>query len=614
MSPPRGGLGRGAVPKPLTEEEQRDAPRITKNLLLRIFSYLRPYWHYLAGVSLTILIAAVLDMMPAILTGKIIDLGFIGGDFKLLALLIGASFGVLLISSLMGVFQSYLNTFVSQRITQDMRNQMYGHLQKLSHRFFTNARQGEAITRMTSDIGGVDTVISSTLTSTLSNLAILITSMVAMYQKNWILATAGIIIVPLLILPTKSVGKKRWALTDQSQRKQDEINQILNETLSVSGQQLVKLYTKENQEYQKYAATNYEMFRLNIKESMAGRWFRMTINALTSLGPLLIYFVGGILMLKAGYVNLTVGDITVMVALLSRMYRPVSSLLSIQVDFIRGLALFSRIFEYLDLPIEIQSKPDALTPKAVSGRVQFEHVDFFYNSDQPVLQDISFTVDAGRTLALVGPSGAGKSTISHLIPRLYDVVKGRILLDGIDVRDWDLDTLRQSIGTITQESYLFNGTIRDNLLYAKPDATMQELEAACKEANIHDFITGLPQGYDSLVGNRGVKLSGGEKQRVAIARAILKSPSVLIMDEATSSLDSISESLIQQAMVPLLRQRTSIVIAHRLSTIMAADEIIVLENGRIVQHGTHQSLLAEGGLYGKLYTTQFQHVLDMNES
>lgn len=595
--------------RPMTDEERQDLPHITKKLLKRIFSYLRPYWYYLAGVSLTILLAAVLDMLPAILTGKIIDDGFIGGDYNLLILLIGASFAVLIVSNLLGMFQSYLNTFVSQRITQDMRNQMYAHLQKLSHRFFTSAKQGEAITRMTSDISGVNTIISDTLISALSNIAILLTSIVPMYQKNWILATVGVVIVPLLVIPTKAVGKKRWALTDQSQQKQDEINQILNETLSVSGQQLVKLFTNEPREYEKYAAANHDMFRINIKESMAGRWFRMVINTLTNIGPLLIYFVGGILMLKAKAVDLTVGDITVMVALLSRMYRPVSQLLNIQVEFIRGMALFSRIFQYLDLPIEIQNQPGALKPARTEGQIQFEHVSFQYDPEQPVLEDISFTVEAGKTVALVGPSGAGKSTISYLIPRLYDVQKGRILLDNTDIRGWDLTCLRQTIGIVTQESYLFNGTIRDNLLYAKADATMSELEEACREANIHDFIVGLPQGYDTLVGNRGIKLSGGEKQRISIARAILKNPSILIMDEATSSLDSISESLIQQAMIPLLRQRTSIVIAHRLSTVMAADEIIVLQKGRIVQQGTHRSLLAQGGLYGQLYHTQFQHVL-----
>ncbi|MEA4969418.1 MAG: ABC transporter ATP-binding protein [Candidatus Pelethousia sp.] len=602
--------GRSWMPRPMTEEERQNQPRITKALLKRIFSYLLPYWPYMLLVGGAILFAALLDMLPAILTGQIIDKGFIGGDFRLLAMLIAASFGVLVASNLVGVLESYLNTYVSHHIVKDMRNQMYGHLQSLSHRFFVSSKQGEAITRMTSDIEGVAGVISGTLTNTLSNLAILLTSVIAMYQKNWLLATVGVVIVPLFILPTKNVGKRRWAFTAQSQAKNDEINQILNETLNVSGQQLVKLFTGEEREYARYAAANEDMFRLNIKEGMAGRWFRMTLGVFTKMGPMLIYLVGGILLLRLNWDNLTVGDITVMVALLTRMYKPVNSLLSVQVDFIRGMALFSRIFEYLDMPVEVQNKPGALRPANVAGMVRFDHVGFAYNPDTPILKDISFEVPAGKMLAIVGPSGAGKSTIISLITRLYDVNAGGITLDRVDVRDWDLTYLRQNIGVVTQESYLFNGTVRENLLYAKPEASDAELVHACTEANIHSFIQTLPQGYDTPVGNRGVKLSGGEKQRLAIARAILKDPRLLILDEATSSLDSISESLIQAAIGPLLAQRTSVVIAHRLSTVMAADAIIVVQDGAIVEQGDHRQLLAQGGVYAELYETQFRQVLD----
>lgn len=607
MTPP---FGRSWAHKPMTAEERQNKPRITKALLKRIFGYLLPYWPYLLLAGGAILLSALLNMMPAILTGRIIDEGFIGGDFKLLLTLIAASFGVLAASNLVGVLESYLNTYVSEHILKDMRNQMYGRLQSLSHRFFVSSKQGEAITRMTSDIDGVGGVISGTLTSTLSNLAILLTSLVAMYQKNWVLATVGVIIVPLFILPTKNVGKRRWAFTAQSQEKNDEINQILNETLSVSGQQLVKLFTGEAREYARYAAANEEMFRLNIKEGMAGRWFRMTLGVFTNMGPMLIYLVGGILMLRMGWAELTVGDVTVMVALLSRMYRPVNALLGVQVDFIRGMALFSRIFEYLDLPVEVQSRPGALRPASVRGEVRFENVGFSYTPGTPILKNISFAVEPGKTLAIVGPSGSGKSTIISLIARLYDVEQGRVTLDGVDVRDWELSHLRENIGVVSQESYLFNGTIRENLLYAKPNATDAELARACAEANIAGFIEGLDQGYDTLVGNRGVKLSGGEKQRLAIARAILKNPKLLILDEATSSLDSISESLIQTAIGPLLKQRTSLVIAHRLSTIMAADGIIVIREGEIVEQGTHRELLEQGGLYRQLYETQFRQVLE----
>jgi len=593
----------------LDENLKKNPPKITKELIKRIASYLLPYWSKLLLVTVAILIASILDMLPAILTGRMIDEGLIGGDFDLLLLLILASLGILLLSNLISLLQTWLNAFVSQSITRDMRNQMYGHLQKMSHRFFTTSKQGDVITRMTHDIDGVERVMTGTLTSTISNVAILMTSVFAMFQRNWILAVVGILILPVLVIPVKIVGRKRWFLTMESRKHNDVINQVLNETLSVSGQQLVKLFATEEQEYEKYSSANQEMFSLNVRENTAGRWFRMAINTITNLGPMMIYLVGGILILRVGYADLTVGDITVMVALLNRMYRPLSQLLEIQVDFIRAMALFTRIFEYLDLPIEIESKEDALVPFSIHGAVSFENVSFHYKEGSPILKDVSFQVEAGKTVAIVGPSGAGKSTLTNLITRLYDVVDGSVKFDGVDVRDWDLSALRRQIGIVTQESYLFNGTIRENLLYAKQDATEAEIIAACKEANIHIFISKLPQGYETVVGNRGVKLSGGEKQRISIARAILKNPKLLILDEATSALDSISENLIQQAIEPLMGKRTSLVIAHRLSTIMAADEILVVKDGQIVERGTHEELLENHKVYRELYETQFAKVL-----
>ncbi len=438
----------------------------------------------------------------------------------------------------------------------------------------------------------------------------LVLAVIAMFEKNWILAILGIVLVPVLILPTKRVGKRRWELTTLSQQKNDEINQILGETLSVSGQQLVKLFTREQSEYDRYEQLNAEMTRLNIRESMAGRWFRVAVGTLTNAGPMLIYLAGGLLMLKFGNTTLSVGDITVMVALLGRMYGPVNALLNIQVDVIRSMSLFTRIFDYYDMPIEVQNKPDALIPKTFTGDLRFDHVDFAYDAERQILHDLSFHVPLGRSVAIVGPSGAGKSTIINLIPRLYDVTGGRVLIDGNDVRDLDLTWLRRHIGVVTQDTYLFNGTIAENLRYAKADATMAQLESACREANILDFIRAQPEGFDTLVGNRGIKLSGGEKQRVSIARVILKNPGFMILDEATSALDSISESLIQDAIDPLLKGRTSIVIAHRLSTIMAADEILVVKEGRIVEQGSHADLLDLGGVYHELYETQFRRALD----
>jgi len=604
-----GGGGRGGFAYS-TEEEKRSRPKVTKELLARVFSYFKPYWAKLSLALLCIVTVAALGVLPATLTGRIIDEGFIGGDFNLLVRLILASVLVLIASSLIGLLENYLNTWVSQHIARDMKNNMYAHLQKMSQRFFTVQKQGEIITRMTSDVSGIQSVVTSTLTSTVSNVAVLITSIVAMVQKNWLLALVGVAILPLFIIPTKSVGKRRWALTMQSQRKYDEANQILNETLSVSGQQLVKIFTNEDVEYEKYADATEGILKLSIKENMAGRWFRMAISTFADMGPMLIYLIGGVLILKRGVPGLSVGDITVMVTLLTRMYRPVSSLLSVQVDFFRALALFTRIFEYLDLPVEIENSPDAKTLRPMEGELRFERVGFHYSPEQPILHDISFTIPANNMTAIVGPSGAGKSTVTSLVMRLYDASDGMVTIDGIDVRELDLRFLRQNIGMVTQEAYLFNGTIRENLLYARFDATEAELMAACREANIDALVRSLPNGLDTVVGNRGVKLSGGEKQRLSIARVILKNPKIIIFDEATSSLDSISESLIQEAIEPLLKGRTSLVIAHRLSTVMAADNILVLSNGKIVEQGVHSELLTEHGVYRKLYETQFRRVLD----
>ncbi len=605
---PGGGPGRGSRGF-LTEEEKVNRPKVTAALLRRIGSCLMPYWRQMALVMLAILLSTVFRLLPAILTGRIIDEGLIGRNLDTLVLLIGLSLGVTLLANLIGMLESYLNTWIAQHITFDMRNSMFRHLQAMPHRFFTSNRQGDIITRMTSDISGVQQVIAGTLTSILSNSITLIAAAVAMYRKNWLLATIGIIIVPLFTLPTRKAGKTRWTLTREAQACNDEINGILNETLSVSGQMLVKLFHQEEQESSRYEDVNRRMIRLNIRESIAGRWFRVVLNTFSSIGPMLIYLAGGVLMMRHDS-SLTVGDITVLVALLGRMYSPVNSLLSIQVDWIRSMALFTRIFDYFDMPVEIRNAPDAVTPGQAQGRIVFSHVNFSYEPSRPILKDVSFTLESGKSIAIVGPSGAGKSTIINLIPRLYDVTEGSVTFDGIDVRKLDLGFLRRGVGVVTQDTYLFNGTVRENLLYAKPEATQKEMVQACRKANIHDFIISMPDQYDTLVGNRGLKLSGGEKQRVSIARVLLKDPAVVIFDEATSSLDSISENLIQEAISPLISSRTSIIIAHRLSTVLAADEILVIQGGRIVERGAHAGLLEKGGVYSELYETQFRRALD----
>ena len=573
----RGPGGRGG--KFLSEEEKQNMPKVTKELLLRVFSYLKPYWKQLALVFLCIIVSSVCSLFPSILTGNIIDVltgknlgGWIGEGISALIRLILVSLALHFASNLIGV-------------------------------------QGDIITRMTSDISSVESVISGTFTSILSNSITLVVAVVAMFQKNWILALIGLVVVPLFTLPTRMAGKTRWKLAGQAQECNDEINGILNETLSVSGQLLVKLFGREKAEYDRYEEANGRMIKLRIREQMAGRWFFMLLSTLMTVGPMLLYLVGGILIMKYDS-SLSVGDITVLVALLNRMYGPVNSLLNVQVDWIRSMAMFTRIFEYYDMKPEIDDKPDAKELTGAKGEVVFDHVYFSYDGERQILKDVSFTLHSGDCIAIVGPSGSGKSTIVNLIPRLWDVTDGSVCFDGRDVRDWTLHSLRSEVGVVTQETYLFNGTIRENLLYARPEATEEEMIEACRQANIYDFIEKQPEGLDTMVGNRGLKLSGGEKQRISIARALLKDPALLIFDEATSALDSISEAAIQAAINPLIEERTSILIAHRLSTILAADEILVVRDGEIVERGKHKDLVHAGGTYQELYETQFSKALD----
>ncbi|WP_173348795.1 ABC transporter ATP-binding protein [Ruminococcus flavefaciens] len=607
--PPMGGP-RGA--NFLTEEEKKNRPKVTKELLIRIFSYMKPYWKQFGLVLIAILFSAILTLLPSVLTGRIIDEGLIARSMKALVKYILLSLAVTLGANIIGILESYLNTWIAQHITFDMRNAMYLHLQKMSQRFFTSNNQGDIITRMTSDISGVQQIITNTLTSIISNVITLAVALVVMFRENWLLALLGVVIVPLFTIPTRSAGKTRWSITRESQACSDEINGILNETMSVSGQLLVKLFGMEKKEYARYEDVNRRMINLNIRESMAGRWFRMALSTFSSVGPMLIYLVGGIIMMKYDS-TITVGQISVLVALLGRMYGPVNQLLNIQVDWIRSMAMFTRIFEYYDMPVEIENAPMAVTPGKADGEVSFEHVSFHYEPEREILKDISFKLEKGKCIAIVGPSGSGKSTLINLIPRLYDVCGGKVSFDGIDVRSLDLAFLRRNIGIVSQEAYLFNGTVRDNLLYAKPDATEEELIEACKQANIYDFIQKQEDGLDTVVGNRGLKLSGGEKQRISIARILLKDPVLMIFDEATSALDSISEQKIQEAIEPLIATRTSILIAHRLSTILAADEILVVKDGEIVEKGSHEQLIRQNGVYTQLYETQFSKAAKTDE-
>lgn len=594
-----GGPGHGK----LKFDDDEAKPDISKTLLLRIVKYFLPYWKPTLLVMIVLCITAVLGLLPPILIQHIIDRALPDKNLRLLVLLVFASLGTTVVSGLLGVLQNYLNSFISQNIVHDMKNQMYRHLQGMPLQFFSGVKQGEVITRMTSDIAGIQGVFNSTIVNFASNLFILTTTAATLFIMNWKLALLGILVVPLFIMPTRKMGNVRWKLAKETQEKISEQNQIIQETLSLSGYMLMKLFTKEDTELASFRTVNAQATRLQIRESMAGRWFMLVLTTFTSIGPMLIYLYGGYLFIQG---ELTVGAIITFVALLGRLYGPVMQMTNLYVDVNRSVALFERIFDYFDMDPLIVDSPLALPSSADGQDIVFDKVNFAYQPGKPALREISFTAAAGSLTALVGPSGAGKTTITNLIPRLYELDSGVIRIGGKDIREFTLHSLRSQIGLVTQDTYLFNGTIQENLLYASASATEAEMIAACEAAYIHDFIMKLPEGYNTIVGNRGIKLSGGEKQRISIARVLLKNPPIIIMDEATSSLDTVSEFYIQQAMHQLLLGKTSIVIAHRLSTIMAADTILVVQDGAIVEYGQHASLLADNGVYRDLYNKQFQ--------
>ncbi|HHX01169.1 MAG TPA: ABC transporter ATP-binding protein [Firmicutes bacterium] len=582
-----------------------DLPRakVTKELLLRIGKYYKPYWKPISITLLAVAVGQLLSLVPTMMTKNIIDVALPQKDLGLLARFALLSFGATLVLGLMGVGESYLNTWVSKHIICDIRNSMYRHLQYMSMRFFSNTKIGEIMSRLNNDVNGIEMVFSGTILRIVRNVCALIFIAATLISMNWKLSILALFIVPLFVAPTRRVGRTRWRIAAQTQAKLAELSSIIQETLNVNGAMLVKISTREKDEYNKFSEINREISRLQIRESVAGRWFRMIIQIFTHLGPVLIYFYGGYLFIQG---ELTVGAIVTFVAFLHRLYGPIGELTSVHIEISRSMALFERIFEYLDLQHEITDAPKAIEMPEIEGSIEFDRVYFSYTDEQETLRDINFTIKQGEMTALVGLSGSGKTTITYLLARLYDPASGTIKIDGFDIREVKIESLRRQIGIVTQDTYIFNASIRENLLYSKADATDAEIEQACKVANIHDFIMTLPEGYDTIVGERGTKLSGGEKQRLSIARAILKNPRIIILDEATSSLDSLSERLIQDAIKPLLAGRTSIVIAHRLSTIIAADQILVMDQGQIVERGTHEQLIRYPGLYRDLYEKQFK--------
>lgn len=581
-----------------------EKPNITKRLIFRILSYFKPYWKLMIMMFITIIMTSALGVVPSILTKNIIDIALPKRSAGLLVIYVVLSFSVSLVLNLISVAQSYLNTLVSKSIIRDLRKGMYKHLQNMPLEFFSNVKSGEITSRLSNDIGGIESVFSSTFIQIIQGIFVFVITAATLFYTNWKLAIVSLITLPLFLAPTKKVGKTRWKIAIETQSKLAELTNIIAETLNVSGNMLIKIFTKEEDKCREFDEVNSEVTRLQIRETVVGRWFFMTIQTFTSIGPMLIYLLGGLILIK--YNDITIGGIVMFVSLLARLYGPVNTFSNIHVDIVRSMALFERIFQYMDLKNTIIEKQDAKDIANTNGKIQFNHVNFSYNKNSITLSDVNFEIEPGQMAAFVGPSGAGKTTITYLVPRLYDTTAGGILIDEIDIKDMTINSLRTQIGMVTQDTFLFNTTIRENLLFASSAASEEQLVNACKAANIHDFIVSLPNGYDTLVGDRGIKLSGGEKQRISIARTLLKDPRIVIFDEATSALDSNSEMLIQQAVEPLLKSRTSLVIAHRLSTIISADVIFVVKDGKIVERGTNEELLKLGGVYKDLYDKQFK--------
>jgi ATP-binding cassette, subfamily B, bacterial len=615
-------------------EPDPDARPITRATLRRVVGIFRPYRRTVFGVGALILVTSGLGVINPLLIKVIFDRALFVPDGPRMGLLwglVGLMFAIPIVSGVLGIWQTYLSNIVGQHVMQDLRNALYTHLQRMPLRFFTSTRTGEIQSRLSNDVGGVQSVVTDTASGVLANVVIVISTVVAMLLLSWQLTVLSLGILPFFFWLTNRVGKARREVAASTQRSMADLSAITEETLSVSGILLSKAFGRQRFETARFRRENERLAGLQIRQQMIGRSFFATIQIFFSVTPALVYLVAGYVLSGDGASGLTAGTIVAFTTLQSRLFFPVGQMLQVSVEVQSAMALFDRIFEYLDMPQEILDRPEAraLDPAQVRGEVRLRDVWFRYEAPPegagelaPVspdsdpdgerqrrlwtLERVDFEVAPGQLAALVGPSGAGKTTVTYLIPRFYDVQRGAVEIDGIDVRDIRLESLGEIIGMVTQETYLFHSSIRDNLLYGNPSATEEQIEAAARAAFIHDRIAELPKGYDTVVGERGYKMSGGEKQRLAIARVILKDPRILILDEATSSLDTTSERLVQEALRPLMAGRTTIAIAHRLSTILAADVIFVLDRGHLVERGSHAELLERGGLYAHLYLQQFR--------
>lgn len=568
----------------------------------RILLLFRPYWKQQTQLLLFILIASLAGLLPAVLTKSIIDNAIPHQDFRLLMFYVFLMVASSLVTSGLGIWTGYLNSVVGEGIIRDIRSQLVTHLHKLPISFFSSTKTGEIMNRVSNDIESIDNVLTNTLVTIVTNFLTVVTSLITVWYLDWRLALTSLIVLPLMIFPMWPVGRRMYDARKNIRKMRDDLESISQETLSISGITLIKSFNREDFERTRYYKSSTELMHQEIHMAMINRWFIAVITAMVTIGPALIWLSGGWLAISH---QVTVGTIVTFIALLGRMYTPAASLAGFQVQVVSALAIFERIFDYLDTPTE-QDAENAVVLQNVRGEIQFQSISFAYSENRTALHDISLTIKPGQVAAFVGHSGAGKTTITQLVARFYNPQSGHITLDGRDIQQIKLSSLRSHIGIVTQETYLFHDTIERNLRYARPDITNDELIAATKAANIHDFIDSLPDKYQTVVGERGHKLSGGERQRLAIARVLLKNPRILILDEATSSLDSHNESLIQAALAKLMLNRTSLVIAHRLSTVLAADVIFVVRDGRIVESGKHSDLLANDWHYAQLYNEQFK--------
>ncbi|MGD9367948.1 MAG: ABC transporter ATP-binding protein [Desulfobacteraceae bacterium] len=623
-------------------DQDHDRPKISWTLFRRVWEYARPYRLKVLGLLTTIFAITGLGLIPPLLYRDLIDNAIIKGDTARLNWLALGMIGVPLLNAAIGFGQRYLSATIGEGLIADLRNALFNHMQRMSLRFYTHTKTGALMSRLNNDVVGAQAALTRTFINIVTNLVTVAATVTIMFSLEWRLTLLSIAIVPLFLAPTRRVGRRLRKIRRRSMELNARMNVLMQETLNIDGALLVKLFGRRVDERERFRLRSMAVADIGVRSAMVGRWFFMGLGLISAVGTAVVFWVGGHMILRGVF---TVGTIVAFGAYLTKLYGPLTSISNAHVEFATSMVSFERVFEVLDLPVEIQDKPDAVILPDVTGEVTFDEVTFSYTEGgdggaallglrddrqaredasaalitvpkpgrQMALTSVSFKIKPGELVALVGPSGAGKTTITYLLPRLYDPTGGRICLDGHDLRDISQRSLAQAIGMVTQETYLFNDTLKANLLYAAPDAPQAAIEAACRTANIHEFIAGLPDGYDTVVGARGYRLSGGEKQRIAIARVILKDPRILVLDEATSSLDSQSEALIQEALERIMKGRTSLVIAHRLSTILDADMILVLDQGRVVEHAhgsptrsAHEQLVKQDALYASLYRTQFR--------